>query len=69
MFNNNNIDVVTRAHLLTWLNGRAADIYVHDKAAREPILLWSPDDGISIEDAIVQFCNAHKIDIEAETAG
>lgn len=59
-------NTVTHANLLTWLNGRVDVIYVHHND--EMHSLWAPADGISIEDAVVQFCDTHNIDIEQETA-
>lgn len=51
-------------HLLTWLNGRANAICVHHDSGLQ--VLWSPEDGISIEDAILGFCKRNNIDLLKE---
>lgn len=50
--------------MLTWLNGRATTIQVHHGG--ELVHLWAPEDEISIEDAILQFCKKHGIDMAKE---
>jgi hypothetical protein len=50
--------------MLTWLNGRASKIYVHHEGRRH--LLWQPEDGTSIEDMIIHFCDKHGIDMDKE---
>jgi hypothetical protein len=50
--------------LLTWLNGRAAPIYVHHNGKK--VLMYDPEDGISIEDSIEFFVKKHKINLIKE---
>ena len=46
---------------LTWLNGRACPISIIHEGA--PVILWTPEDDISIEDAINRFTQERGIDI------
>jgi len=49
---------------LTWLNGRCAPITIYHEG--ELVVLWDPEWAISIEDAILQFSEEHKIDLAKE---
>jgi hypothetical protein len=50
---------------LTWLNGRACPICIMHEGA--PVVLWAPEDAISIEDAISRFTSDRQIDIFEES--
>ncbi len=50
---------------LAWLNGRATAITILDNEGA-PVVLWDPEDAVSIEDRILSFCEKHAIDMRAE---
>lgn len=63
---------MSRNDILTWLNGRmVAPIYVVHNGKRHTV--WTPtraqEEGLTIEDAVRDFCDSHGIDLSHEVRG